>query len=256
MLPFWLFAVYATVVGLLVGSYLNVLIHRLPRDESTVVSRSRCPHCSAPIRPWDNVPLLSYLVLLGRCRACKTRISPRYPLVEALTGALFLACFLRFGPTVGAVGAATFCALSVALAFIDVEHFLLPDKLTLPGLVAGLAFATWLPWTSLQRSALGALLGGGGLLALYGLWYALRREEGMGLGDVKMLAMQGAFLGWPGVLLTLLLSAVAGAAVGVALLARGGTLKTQLPFGTFLAAGGVATLFFGPQLIAWYASLF
>lgn len=257
MTPLTLWAIYAAGVGLIVGSYLNVLIHRLPRGESTVLPRSRCPACGQAIRPWDNVPVLSYLLLGGRCRGCRARISWRYPLVELATGVLFLASLLVFGPTISAAAAAVFCALSLALALIDVEHFLLPDKLTLPGIVLGLAFSSFVSWTNLRDSLLGAGVGAGVLLALYWGWLWLRREEGMGLGDVKMIALQGAFLGWKGMLLTLLLGALSGSVVGLALLRRQSEgLKTRLPFGTFLALGGLAALFVGRPIIAWYAGFF
>ena len=252
-----LLAVYATGMGLIVGSYLNVVIHRLPREESTVLPRSRCPSCGAAIAAYDNVPLLSYLWLGGRCRSCKARISPRYPLIEALTGGLFLACFLRFGPTLEAVAGALFCALMVALGAIDAEHYLLPDRITLPGIALGLAFSPWLSWSGIGAALIGAALGAGILLALWWGWLVLRKEEGLGLGDVKMLAMVGAFLGWKGVLVTLFAGALAGSIVGLVLMSRGEAgMKTRLPFGTFLAAGGVLALFAGPAIARYYLASF
>ncbi|HRC84729.1 MAG TPA: prepilin peptidase [Thermoanaerobaculia bacterium] len=252
----WLWVLYAGLVGLCVGSFLNVLIYRVPRGLPWAVSRSRCPSCGQPIAAWDNIPLLSYLILLGRCRTCRERISVRYPLVEALTAALFVACLLRFGLSLASVAAAVFCLLSVALAFIDAEHYLLPDLLTLPGVLLGLAASSWVPWTefSWRPALLGAVLGGGLLWAIYGAWLLLRKEEGMGLGDAKMLAMQGAFLGWKNMLLTLLVAAVLGSVVGVVVMrSRSEGWKTRLPFGTFLAAAGVFALFFGPSIVAWYS---
>lgn len=252
-----LLGLYAFVLGLIVGSYLNVVIHRLPRGLSTVLPRSRCPACGAAISPRDNLPLVSYLLLRGRCRHCQASIPLRYPAVEAITGLLFLGSLLRFGFTVDALVAALFCCLMIALAGIDAEHYVLPDRITLPGIVAGLALSPWVAWNSLLAAFAGAALGGGLLLALWGGWYLLRGEEGMGLGDVKMLAMVGAFLGWKGALVTLFFGAVAGALVGLALLWRGrGGLKTRLPFGSFLALGGLVALFAGPALVAAYLSLF
>lgn len=259
-----LFAVYVGLVGLIVGSYLNVVIYRLPRGLSTVRPRSRCTGCGALIRPYDNVPVVSWLLLRGRCRACKTPISWRYPLIEAVTGALFVLGFLRFGPRVEALAAAVFCAAMVALAAIDVEHYILPDRITLPGVAVGLLFQPFVDWARIGPGARGALLGGllgaslgaAILLAVWGGWYLLRHEEGMGLGDVKMLAMIGAFLGWRGVLVALFFSALTGAVIGLLLMAwKGLEMKSKLPFGAFLALGGLIALFAGDFLIAAYVGL-
>lgn len=252
-----LLAAYALFVGLAVGSFLNVVIHRLPRGESVVRPRSRCPGCGKAIAWYDNIPVLSYLLLRGRCRGCKARISLRYPLLEALTGALFLACYLRWGASISTLAAAVLCAGMVALAAIDIEHYILPDRITLPGIVIGLAFSPFVVWTTLRSSLIGAALGAGVLLALWYGWLLLRKEEGMGLGDVKMIALIGAFLGWQGMLLCLFLSSLLGAVVGLGLMAiQGRDLKTKLPFGAFLAAGTLVTLFFGPVLLARYLALF
>lgn len=275
-------ALYATILGLIVGSYLNVVIYRLPRGISTVRPRSSCPGCGQPIRAFDNVPVLSFLLLRGRCRNCGTPIHWRYPAIEAATGLLFLASFLRFGPSFGALGGALFCCLMVVLAGIDAEHYILPDLITLPGIAVGIALQyglTWAPAPSWLRGladrlgiagdaggservaavlggAFGAALGAGILLAIWGSWLVLRKEEGMGLGDVKMLALIGAFLGWPGVLVTLFFSSLTGALTGLALLrfSEAG-LKTKLPYGIFLALAGLITLFAGPEMVAWYAGL-
>lgn len=247
---------YAAALGLVVGSYLNVVIHRLPREESTVLPRSRCPACGTVIRARDNIPLLSFLALRGRCRSCGAPISWRYPLVEALTAALLVLCAEAFGPTWQALVAAVFCCLLVALAGIDLEHFLLPDALTLPGIALGLAVSWPAPWIRWQDAALGAALGGGGLWLLGKTWYLLRREEGLGLGDVKMLAMVGAFLGWQGVLVTVLLASASGALLGLGLVIAGRLdLGSKLPFGVFLSAGAAVALFAGPALVAAYARL-
>jgi leader peptidase (prepilin peptidase)/N-methyltransferase len=244
---------YAALVGLVTGSYLNVVIYRLPRRLSTVLPRSRCPTCGVPIRARDNLPVLSWLLLRGRCRACGTRISPRYPLVEALSGALFLACMERFGPTPAALAAALFCCLMVVLAWIDLEHLILPDRITLPGIAVGIALQLVVPWSGLLGAVVGALLGAGVLLAAYGLWWLVRREEGLGLGDVKMLAMIGAFLGWQGVTVSLFFGALTGAAFGLSLVATGrGAMRSKVPFGAFLALGGLIALFAGRALVALY----
>lgn len=258
MLSRLLLDLYAALVGLVTGSYLNVVAHRLPRGQSTVLPRSRCPACGAPIRPLDNLPLLSWLLLRGRCRGCGARISPRYPLVEGVTGLLFVASMERFGLSPAAPAAALFCALMIVLAVIDAEHYLLPDRITLPGIGAGILlqpFVGWAggAWGGVAGGVLGAALGAAVLLAPYWTWLLLRGEEGLGLGDVKMLAMIGAFLGWKGVLVTLFLGAATGAVVGLAVVALGrGGMRSKLPFGVFLALGGVVALFAGPFLVELY----
>jgi leader peptidase (prepilin peptidase)/N-methyltransferase len=247
---------FAALVGLVVGSYLNVVVHRLPREESTVLPRSRCPRCGALIRARDNLPLVSFLLLRGRCRICRGPISWRYPLVEATTAVLFVACLKAFGLHWHALVAAFFGCLLIALAAIDLEHYLLPDLITLPGLAIGLLLSiggVWIPW---RDAVAGAALGGGGLWLLAKAWYLLRREEGLGLGDVKMLAMVGAFLGWQGVLVTVFLASLAGASVGLTLIALGRMeMSSKLPFGVFLGVAGLAALFLGPSLVAAYARL-
>lgn len=249
----------AALFGLVVGSYLNVVVHRLPRGLSTVRPRSFCPHCGSLIPAHHNLPVLSYLFLRGRCGACRAPIAWRYPAVEALTALLFVVCVERFGLRPGALAAMVFCALLVALALIDLEHFLLPDRLTLPGIVVGLALQPAIPWTTFVGALIGALAGAGVLLAAYWGWRLLRHEEGLGLGDVKMLSMIGAFLGWKGMLVALFVGALSGAVVGLTAIALSGgeggrDLKTKLPFGTFLSLGALVALFFGPDLIDAYTA--
>jgi leader peptidase (prepilin peptidase)/N-methyltransferase len=254
-LGFWIFA--AASVGLIVGSYLNVLVHRLPRGISTVTPASHCPACGAAVRALDNIPVVSWLLLRGRCRDCGAPISFRYPLVEAATALLFALSVWRFGPTVSAIVAALFCALLVALAGIDVEHYLLPDRITLPGIALGLAAQPFVAWGSFPRALQGALLGAGLLLAVSGMWKLWKKVDGMGLGDVKMLAMVGAFLGVAGVIVTLVAASVAGSIVGVALLAQGAIGREgRLPFGFFLSLGGLVALFAGGPLTRYYLGLF
>lgn len=259
-----LLAVYATVLGLIVGSYLNVVIYRVPRGLSTVLPRSRCPGCGNAIRAMDNLPVLSWVFLGGRCRVCRAPISGRYPLIEAVTGLLFLACFLRFGVSFEAPAAALFAAMMLALAAIDVEHFLLPDRITKPGIAVGILLQPLLPWARLGEGpwwamaggALGALLGYGVLWAISEAWYRLRGEEGMGLGDAKMLALIGAFLGWKGALLAMFAGTLSGSLVGIVAMRWGGQgWKTKLPFGAFLALGGLIALFAGEAIVTWYAGL-
>ncbi len=249
-------AAYAAVIGLCVGSFLNVVAHRLPRGESVVGPRSRCPGCGGRIAGRDNLPILSFVLLGGHCRMCGASIPRRYPAVEAASGLLWLMSWLVFGPTVDGLAAAIFSSLLLVLAVIDAAHFLLPDGLTYLTLGLGLATSFGVTWTTPPGSALGAAAGAAVLLLLIGGWYLLRGVRGMGLGDVKMLAGVGAFLGLHGMLLTLFLACLFGALVGLALLA-GGRLSwgSRLPFGVFLSIGAVISLFFGPRLVAAYASL-
>lgn len=242
--------------GLAAGSFLNVCIYRLPRGESLVWPGSRCPSCGAPIRWFDNVPILGYLMLAGRCRACQGPIDIRYPLVEVATLALFLLHYAVFGwQPLLAVRLLFACALVVLFA-IDLEHQILPNRVTLPGVAVGFLASLWLPpgWRS---SVLGILIGGGALWAVAEAYYRVRGEEGLGMGDVKMLAMVGAFLGWQQGLLTLLLASLVGSLVGVTLIVSGrGGLKYVLPFGTFLALGALVASLAGEPLVAWYLSFY
>jgi len=253
-LGFWIVA--AGLLGLIVGSYLNVVIHRLPHGRSTVVPGSHCPTCGAAIRAFDNLPLLSWIALGGRCRACRAPISPRYPLVELLTGLAFAGAVARFGFAPEALAGAIFAALLIALSAIDLEHFLLPDRLTLPGLAVGLVAQVALPSGSLGRGIAGALVGAGILLVVAGTWELVRGVEGMGLGDVKMLAMIGAFLGQSGVVVTLVFGTLFGSIAGLALVAvRRGSFASRLPFGLFLGIGGLIALYAGDRLVAFYLGL-
>jgi len=252
----WLIDLYAALLGFVTGSFLNVVIHRLPRGASVVRPRSRCPYCDGPIRALDNVPVLSWVLLRGRCRRCSAPISARYPMIEGLTGLLFVACVERFGPSAEAIAAAVFCSLLLALAAIDLDHFLLPDRITLPAIAVGWLLQPWLPTTSFLDAVVGALVGAGALILLINVWYWLRDEESMGLGDVNMLAMIGAFLGWQGVASTLFFASFLGAVVGLGLVAaRRLTLKGKLPFGFFLALAALLSLFAGEALVDWYARL-
>ncbi len=244
------------VFGLMVGSFLNVCIARLPRGESIVTPPSTCPKCRRLI-PWrDNIPVVSYLLLTGKCRQCAAPISARYPLVEVATAVAFVVQALM-EPTMGAHLASrlVLTALLIALAVTDAETFRLPNPLTYGGLVVALGLSVVAP-PGVVDAVLGALLGAGILLAIRWAWLRATGTDAMGLGDVKMLAMIGAFLGWPQVFVVLLLSTVAGAAVGIALTVTGsGSMRTKLPFGIFLAMAAFAASLFGEPLLAWYLGL-
>jgi leader peptidase (prepilin peptidase)/N-methyltransferase len=246
--------VFVTLCGLCVGSFLNVCIHRLPLKQSVVSPPSRCPGCGNLLRWFDNIPIVSYVALRGRCRTCRTPISLQYPIVEALTAALFLLHFWVFGPTpLFAVRVAFACALLVLFA-IDLEHQILPDRITLPGIVVGFACSWFLPPGPLM-SFLGILLGGGLLWGIAELWLRLRKVDAMGFGDVKMLAMIGAFLGVELMVLTFVLSSMIGGVVAGAMMAtRRADLATRVPYGTMLAVGALVASVYGESLIRWYLS--
>ena len=247
-MPEWFAIAVAAAYGLVLGSFLNVVIHRLPREMSLLRPRSHCPVCGGLVRWFDNVPVLSYLALRGRCRRCKTTISPRYALVELACGALLASCVARFGVSIAGAAAVVLVLLLLPLAFIDLEHHLLPDALTLPGLGAGLAFSAFGALTTLSDAVIGAVLGAAIPYLVIVVYRLVRGVEGMGLGDVKLLAMIGAFLGWQGALLALGLGSCIGAVVGVGLIVTGrGGRDTELPFGVFLAIAAIVTLFFGAE---------
>lgn len=245
--------IYSGLLGLVVGSFLNVVVHRLPRGTSIVFPRSACTFCGGVLSARDNIPVLSFLLLRGKCRRCSSPIAIRYPLVELSTSALFALCAWRFGVGLETLAATVFCCFLLCLALIDFDHFLLPDRLTLPGILAGLLLQPWLPRTSFADAALGVLLGAGALILIVNFWYWLRSEEGMGLGDVNMLAMVGAFLGWQGAAVTLVMATVTGALTGLGLIAfhRLGA-RSRLPFGVFLSVGAAIALFVGDEIANFY----
>jgi len=270
------FVAFAFAFGLVVGSFLNVCILRIPAGESIVLPASHCPKCGKPIVPYDNVPVLSWLVLRGKCRSCKAPISAMYPVVEFLTGALFAACAVKFGSELAALKWAMFCALLVVLAVTDLRARILPDKVNLTGGILGLAWSgvvlvgdgtsLWLSnrmfdfppparVLSVADSLIGAAVGAGILWLFAEGYFRLRGHEGMGLGDVKMMGMAGTFLGAKAVLLTIMAGAVLGSVLGLAfMLFQRKSGDYELPFGLFLAAGALLTVFYGPPFIAWYFS--
>jgi leader peptidase (prepilin peptidase) / N-methyltransferase len=290
-IPGWLVAIFIVLLGLAFGSFLNVCIARLPRHESIVRPRSRCPRCGAAIGARDNVPILSWLLLRGRCRACGWRIPWRYPAVEAATAALFLLCCLRFGLTLESSGMAILCFLLLGLAVMDAETMRLPDAFTWTGIGLGIVwsglllpieqqfppalqltggfgivfpgkahFAFWrMAVPGFVASAIWALAAALLILAIGGLYWLVRRREGMGLGDAKLMAMIAAWLGPAMTLLTLFLGVLAAAVVGVFwILVRGrrGAMAMRLPFGAFLCMAAIYTVFAGEPMIEWYLRFF
>ena len=242
--------------GLIFGSFLNVCIHRLPLRESLTFPASHCTACGRRLSWFENVPVVAWLALRGRCRTCGVAISPMYPLVELATGAVFAGGALVYGLTPLLVVRLAFASALIVLFAIDLRHRILPNVITLPGIVVGFVASWFLPpgWVS---SLIGILAGGGVLLAIAEAYYRTRGQEGLGMGDVKMLAMIGAFLGWQLMLLTLVLASFAGSVVGVGLLAaRRGSMQAALPFGTFLALGAIVAAVAGDVILAWYLAFY
>ena len=255
----------AFLFGAMVGSFLNVVIHRYPREQSVVFPPSACPSCGTHIKPYDNVPIVAWLWLRGRCRACREPISLRYPLVELANGLFWLAVYLRTGPTAGFVVISTLVSMTIVLIYIDLEIQILPDVIDIPGIFLGLIVgalnfgalypelllsSTWL------ESLTGAIAGGGVLLAIALSYKLVRKIEGMGLGDVKMMAMLGAVVGWEPLFPLLLIASVTGAITGLIVAAKSGQgMKVAVPFGVFLGLAFLIILFFGPTLWRWYLAL-
>jgi leader peptidase (prepilin peptidase) / N-methyltransferase len=267
----------AFLLGLVIGSFLNVCILRIPADKSIVMPASSCPNCGKAIAPYDNIPVLSWLFLGGKCRNCKTKISAMYPAVELLTGLLFLACYFAFGPTVDTLKWTVFAAMLVVLTITDLRERILPDEVNFFGLGAGLLFsfftkpldgtALWIASRSFDFSppqialsfadaVLGAIAGSGLLWLVAEGYFRIRGREGMGLGDVKMMAAVGAFLGLKRTLLTVLMGSLLGSVIGILLISISKKGRDyELPFGTFLGAGALLVVFFGTPALHWYESL-
>ncbi len=248
---------YIFLVGLCIGSFLNVCIHRLPIGKSIVRPPSACPTCGTLIRWYDNIPVLSWIILRGRCRGCRSPISVRYPVVELTTGLLAFLTVARFGLQWPALIYFTFIIALLVITFIDLDHRIIPDIISLPGIPLGFFASFVLPRISWTESLIGIASGGGILLAIAAGYQLVTGKEGMGGGDIKLLAMIGAFLGWEGVLFTIMASSFAGTVVGLMLMLRAGKgMKMAVPFGPFLALGALLYLFVGPQIIEWYRNVF
>ena len=274
--------IFVFIFGAAIGSFLNVVIHRVPNEESIVFPNSACPKCGKAIAGYDNIPVLSWLILRGKCRNCREPISVRYPAVELLTALCFVLMFWKFGLSVMLPVGLIFAAVTIALMFIDAEHMILPNVITYPFFVFAfliriiypIAFGTifsdmliapmtsmsgYPPWLiSLVGALLGALAGGGSLWLVGEMWKRLRGVEAMGLGDVKMMLGFGALLGWRLSLLSIFLAAFAGAVIGIFVIARqkDKDFQAQIPFGIFLGIGSLIAFVFGEQLISWYMNNF
>ena len=239
--------------GLIIGSFINVCIYRIPRGESVISPGSHCPSCQTSVRFYDNIPLLSFLLLRGRCRSCKTPISLRYPAVELFHAIGYVVILHYFGPSLEAGVYALFFSSLVAITFIDLSHQIIPDRISLPGIVLGLLFASTVLPTGPVNAFLGFLIGGGFfyLIAILALFFL--KKEGMGGGDIKLAAMIGAFLGWQKLLLTVFLASLLGSVIGITLiLSKLRSRQDLIPFGPFLAAGAMIALFWGNDLLHWY----
>jgi leader peptidase (prepilin peptidase)/N-methyltransferase len=245
--------VFSIIFGAIVGSFLNVCIIRLPKEESIITPGSHCPHCNHPIMFYDNIPLISYLLLGGKCRYCKRSISAQYPLVEGITAISSFLLFLKYGFSLSYLFYFSFVAALMIITVIDLYHQIIPDVISIPGIGVGLLGALIIPHITFFNSLLGILLGGGSLFVVATLYQWLFKREGMGGGDVKLLAMIGAFLGWDAVILTILLSSLIGSITGIIIMVlKGKDFKYAIPFGPFLSLGAVTALFYKNEIISWY----
>jgi len=251
----WVLPAAAFVAGAIIGSFLNVVIYRLPRAESVVHPSSHCPRCGAPIRPWHNVPILSWFLLGGKCRCCSGSISFRYPLVETANALLYLFIAVHFGFGLQALVAAVYCSALLVVTGIDLDHQLIPDAITLPGMLLGLLSSILLP-PGFTESLVALLAGGGFFYAVAAASDKILGKPGMGGGDIKLTAMMGSFLGLKGLVICVFTALLSGSLVSIALMAAGRkTRKDVIPFGPFLALGGVTALFWGRAVFDWYLSL-
>ncbi len=283
-LPVWFGYIFIFLLGSMIGSFLNVVIHRVPLEESIIFPNSACPKCGENIKPYDNIPILSWLILGGKCRSCKNPISVRYPAIEFLTGLLFTLTAWQIGFTFFLPVALLFIATMVSLIFIDAEHMILPNVITYPLLIFALIVRIAFPFilgnaiyftdlsafpltllhdqpmwlVSLVGAILGGLVGGGSLWLVGEIWKRLRGVEAMGLGDVKMMFGVGALLGWRLAFLSIFIGAFTGALAGILVIMRSKDkdMQAQIPFGIFLGIGSILALLFGEQLIHWYIQNF
>jgi leader peptidase (prepilin peptidase)/N-methyltransferase len=245
--------IISIIFGAIVGSFLNVCIHRLPKGESIVMPGSHCPDCKKPIRFYDNIPLISYFLLRGKCRNCKKPISIQYPLIEGITAIGSLLLFLKYGPSLSYLIYFLFLDGLIVITVIDLYHQIIPDVVSIPGIGVGLLGSFIIPHHTTLDALTGILAGGGSLFLVAVLYQWLFKREGMGGGDIKLLAMIGAFLGWKAVILTILLGSLIGSMVGIMIMIlKGKNFKYAIPFGPFLSLGAVTALFYQNEIISWY----
>ena len=241
------------ILGLIVGSFSNVCIYRIPRNESIIFPASHCPKCRSNIKPIDNIPLLSFILLKGRCRNCKSKISIQYPVVELITGLIYLIIYLIYGLSIQSLIYIILSSALIIIAFIDLNEQIVPDVISLPGIVIGFILSFFVPYISFVNSALGVFVGGGIILGIGLAGSALFKREAMGGGDVKLAAMIGAFLGWRYIIISLFLGFFTGALAGIILiLSKIKSREDAVPFGPFIVLGSIITLLWGEKILIWY----
>ena len=241
------------ILGLIVGSFSNVCIYRIPKNESIIYPASHCPKCNSPIKPIDNIPLLSYILLKGRCRNCKSKISIQYPIVELLTGLIYLIISLIYGLSVQTLIYIILSSALIIIAFIDLDQQIVPDVISLPGIVIGFIISFFVTYISFINSALGILAGGGIILIIGLAGSVIFKKEAMGGGDVKLAAMIGAFLGWRYIIISLFLGFFIGALAGIILiLSKIKSKEDMVPFGPFIVLGSFITILWGEKILSWY----
>ena len=255
-MPPYFVEVFTFIFGLCIGSFLNVCIYRIPASKSISYPRSSCTSCNELIPFYDNIPVLSYLFLRGKCRFCREPISLRYPVIELLTGLFALITFLKYGLSLEALIYFVFIAALLVITFIDIDHQIIPDLISLPGIPIFFLASFVLSQINWLDSLIGILVGGGSLFLVAWIYSLITHKEGMGGGDIKLLAMIGAVIGWKGVLFTIFVASAVGTLAGILVMLKSRKgMRLKIPFGPFLAIGGIAYIFLGPQLINWYFQL-
>ena len=246
------------VFGACIGSFLNVCIYRIPENKSIVFPGSFCPNCKKNIPFYLNIPILSYLLLMGKCRFCKNKISIRYPIIETLTGVFAILLLLKFGFTPAFFYWSVFICVLITISFIDFDHQIIPDVISLPGILIFASSFYFLPEMTIMKTILGILTGGGSLYAVAFFYYLLKKQEGMGGGDIKLLAMIGAATGIKGVIFTIFTGSLLGTVFGILLMlyTKVSDTKLKIPFGPFLSSGAILYIFYGQRLIQWYLESF
>ncbi|MBA3035893.1 MAG: prepilin peptidase [Desulfobacterium sp.] len=254
---YYIMHVLTFIIGLCLGSFMNVCVYRLPLSKSIVTPRSMCPGCNNFIKFYDNIPVLSYIFLGGKCRNCNIPISFRYPMVEIISGLAALSCFIKFGLSIEWLVYFAFASSLIVITFIDIDHKIIPDVISLPGIPIGLLLASFvLPSMNFKESIIGILAGGGSLFAVAWTYSLITKKEGMGGGDIKLLAMIGSLTGWKGVLFTIFIASATGTLAGIAVMLKTKKgVKLAVPFGPFLSIGAILYILFGTEIISWYFNM-